>query len=109
MVTVTPKAREKLEEVLNSQGSSEASVRVAVVRGPHGCVHGWTLAIEDKVDPGDTVVQVGEVRILVGLDLVDILDGASIDYREDAVGIGFTVEAPNTPPPMHEQGGGSHH
>ncbi len=31
MVSVTPKAQEKLKEVLESNGSAEASVRIAVV------------------------------------------------------------------------------
>ena len=109
MVSVTPRAQEKLKEVLESNGLPEASVRVAVVRGPHGCVHGWRLAIESAEEPPDTVVQAGDVRILLDADLVEILDGASIDYREDDMGIGFTIEAPNTPPPMHEQGGGCYH
>ncbi len=80
-----------------------------MVRGPHGCVHGWRLAIEGMKEPEDTVVRAGDVRILVEPDLVEILDGASIDYREDAMGIGFVIEAPNTPPPMHEQGGCCQH
>lgn len=109
MVEVTPRAQEKLKEVLDSNGSRGASVRVAVVRGPHGCVHGWTLVIESEQGVEDTVVQAGDVRILVEPDLVEILDGASIDYREDAMGIGFAIDAPNTPPPMHEQGGGCDH
>lgn len=109
MVSITPRAQEKLKEVLDSNGSPEASVRVAVVRGPHGCVHGWRLAVEDMADPEDTIVEVGTVRVLVEPELVEILDGASIDYREDAMSIGFTIEAPNTPPPMHEHGGGCHH
>ena len=108
MVSVTPRAQERLKKVLESNGSPEASVRIAVVRGPHGCVHGWRLAIDQK-DQKDTVVQAGDVRVLVEPDLVEILNGASIDYREDAMGIGFTIEAPNTPPPAHEHGGGCHH
>ncbi|MEE9199400.1 MAG: iron-sulfur cluster assembly accessory protein [Dehalococcoidia bacterium] len=109
MVTVTDRAQAKLKEVLDSHGSPDASVRVAVIRGPHGCVHGWKLTVEDLEAPDDTVVQAGNVRILVEPDQVEILGGASNDYREDAMGIGFIIEAPNTPPPMHEHGGGCRH
>lgn len=109
MVSVTFRAQEKLKEVLDSNGSPKASIRIAVVRGPHGCVHGWKLAVESQADPEDTIVEAGPVHILVEQELVEILDGATIDYREDSMGIGFTIEAPNTPPPMHEQGGGCHH
>ena len=108
MISVTPKAQGKLKNVLDSNGSPKASVRIAAMLGPHGCVHGWRLAIENLVAPADTIVKAGSVRLLMESDLVEDLDGATIDYREDALGIGFTIEAPNTPPPMHEQGGGCH-
>ena len=108
MLSVTPRAQEMIREALKSYGSPTAAVWVAVMRGPHGCVHGWKFAI-DRKDPKNTEIQVEDVRIVVEPDLVSILAGASIDYREDAIGIGFTIEAPNTPPPMHEQGGGCHH
>jgi len=109
MVSVTPRAQEKLREVLDSNGSPNASVRVGVIRGPHGCIHGWQLAVENEASARDTVVRVGAVHIVVQPDLVETLDGASIDYKEDATGIGFTIDAPNSPPPMHEHGGGCHH
>lgn len=108
MVSVTTRAQDKLREVLDSSGLPDASVRVAVVRGPHGCVHGWKLAVALE-ELGDAVFQAGDVRILVEPELAEILDGASIDYREDAREIGFTIEAPNTPAPMHDHGGGCRH
>ncbi|MBI4338256.1 MAG: iron-sulfur cluster assembly accessory protein [Chloroflexi bacterium] len=109
MLALTPKAQEKLHAVLDSNGLPNASVRIAAVLGPHGCVHGWKLALEDAPAPQDTVVQAGGVRLLVEPDLAEALEGALIDYREDGLGIGFTIEAPNTPPPMHQHGGGCHH
>ncbi len=107
MLSVTPRAQDKLSSVLKSQGLSEASVRIVAVRGPHGCVHGWRLAIDDVTNREDTIVYAGEVRLLVESELADILEGASIDYREDALGIGFAIEAPNAPAPGHH--GGCHH
>ncbi|MBI4234345.1 MAG: hypothetical protein HY686_07890 [Chloroflexi bacterium] len=109
MLSVTPEARGKLEEVLTARGATSSYVRVGVVRGPHGCIHGWRLALEGMAGPEDTIVQAGDMRLLVESDLVKPLEGATIDYREDAMGIGFVIEAPNTPPPMHEQGGSCHH
>ncbi|MBI2872550.1 MAG: iron-sulfur cluster assembly accessory protein [Chloroflexi bacterium] len=109
MFSITLTAQEKLKEVLDSRGSPDAPVRVVAVHGPHGCIHGWKLAIEEAGEPQDTVVCAGDVCILVEPELVDILDGASIDYREDSLGIGFVIEVPNAPPPMHQHGGGCHH
>ena len=108
MVSLSSRAQEKLRDVLESSGSPEASVRIGVVRGPHGCVHGWNLAIDQGAGPEDTVVEAGDVRLLVEPELVAILDGASVDYREDAMGIGFTIDVPNTPPPSQAHDGGCH-
>lgn len=106
MVSVTTRAQEKMQQVLDSNGSPEALIRVAVIRGPHGCVHGWKLVIEGESAPGDTMVEAGDVRIVVEEELGDILDGASIDYREDGTAIGFTVHTPNAPAHGHGHGHG---
>ena len=109
MLTVTPRAQEKLREILESQGCPQAPVRLAVVRGPHGCIHGWELSLEGEEGPDDTVVEAGPVRILVEPDLVEMVRGACIDYREDSTVIGFTIDTPNAPPPGHGHGGGCGH
>lgn len=108
MVSLTPRAQEKLKDVLESSGTPQVAVRIGVVRGPHGCVHGWNLALEKAAGPGDTIVQAGAVRLLVEPELATILGGASIDYREDASGIGFTIDVPGAPPAEHEHDGGCH-
>jgi iron-sulfur cluster assembly protein len=106
VVSVTTRAQEKLKEVLQANGSAESLVRVAVIRGPHGCVHGWKLVIEGESTPGDTMVEAGDVRIVVEEELGSVLDGASIDYREDASGIGFIVHTPNAAEHGHGHGHG---
>lgn len=44
MISVTPKAQEKLKDVLESNGSPEASVRIAAVLGltDASMAGGWT-------------------------------------------------------------------
>ncbi len=42
MISVTAEAKEKLSDIVGSQENEVPGVRVSVVRGPHGCVHGWT-------------------------------------------------------------------
>ncbi len=110
MVSVSESAELKLNELIGADGGA---VRVAVIRGPHGCVHGWQLAVEEQQSPDDIVVPAGEVRVLIEPELGDLLEGASIDYREDATGIGFTIDAPQAAHGHgHGQGhggGGCHH
>ena len=43
------------------------------------------------------MVEAGDVNVLVERDLVEILEGANVDYREDETGIGFVIDVPNAP------------
>ncbi|MBI2166014.1 MAG: hypothetical protein HYU29_06380 [Chloroflexi bacterium] len=109
MLTVTHEAQEKLKEVLESRGLAEGMVRVDAVRGPHGCVHGWKLALEETTGPEDVVISAGPMRMLAEPELVELLDGASVDYREDATGIGFVIEVPGAGLETHQCQCGHHH
>lgn len=107
MVSLTTRAQEKMKQILEANGAPEAAIRVDAIRGPHGCVHGWKLLVENEgVVEGLSFGGGDEVRIVVEPGLAVMLDGASIDYREDATGIGFMVEAPNAPAHGHGHGHG---
>jgi iron-sulfur cluster assembly accessory protein len=94
LLEVTADAQRKLQEVIERSGQPEALVRIAAVRGPHGCIHGWRLGLEGDARPEDTTVRTGDVSVLVDAELTEALEGAVVDYREDASHIGFTIEAP---------------
>lgn len=99
MISMTTAAQEKLEQVVATESSTVRLVRVAVVRGPHGCIHGWRLGIEDSAQPDDVELGFGRLGVLIESDLIDTLEGATIDYREDGGAIGFTIETPDTGAP----------
>jgi len=102
MITVTNEAQDQLEDIIESQGAAPG-VRVSVVRGPHGCVHGWSLELEDDQRSEDVVFPFGGLQLLVEPELIDALEGAKIDYREDTTGIGFKIDVPNS---LSNGGGG---
>ena len=99
MITITPEAVEKLSEALDARSEPEAAIRVGVTRGPHGCIHGWRLALEDKPGDEDVSVESNEMPLIVEPDLVHAVEGASITYGAGPTGVGFNIEAPNAPPP----------
>lgn len=103
MIAITPAAQHKLTEILDNQVAADSQVRVSAVRGPHGCVHGWSLGIEHERRPDDVVYAVGDLQVVIDPDLTGTLEGATIDYREDAAALGFTIDAPNS------GGRGEHH
>lgn len=106
MLEVTANAQNRLQEVIERSGGAETLVRISAVRGPHGCVHGWRLGLEDDASPNDTTFEAGTVRMLVEAELVEPLTGAVVDYREGATGIGFTIETPAAAGHGHGHGTG---
>lgn len=109
MISVTELAQAKIRAVSSEE---DAAVRLSVVRGPHGCVHGWNLSVADQPGAGDVVTTTGNVRVLVEKDMTPLLEGATIDYREDTSGLGFVIGAPNAGHGHghgHGQGGCGHH
>ncbi|GMQ84723.1 MAG: iron-sulfur cluster assembly accessory protein [Acidimicrobiia bacterium] len=96
MISLTTEAQEKLASIVGTDNGTESAVRVSVIRGPHGCVHGWNLGIEDEQNPDDTVLEFDGLRLLVEPDLTEALEGAKIDYTENSSAIGFTIDAPNS-------------
>ncbi len=91
MLSITAAAQDKLAEVLDN----DHYLRLSAVRGPHGCVHRWSLDEDRYADPSDVVHTVGRIRVVHEPTLAEALDGATIDYREDSTGAGFTIAAPN--------------
>lgn len=109
MIAITPTAQHKLTEILDAQITPDNHVRVSVVRGPHGCVHGWRLGIEQQPRPDDVTYTIEGLRVVVEPDLTDTLADATIDYREDSAAVGFTIDTPNSPNHQQQQGCGHHH
>ena len=55
--------------------------------------------METKPGAEDTLMETDEIRLTVEADLLDAVEGASIAYGESPDGLGFSIDAPNAPPP----------
>ncbi len=96
VIAITPAAQGKLIDILETQLAIDDHIRVSVARGPHGCVHGWRLAIEHDPQPDDVVYAIGSLQVVVEPELTEALEAATIDYREDGAGIGFRIDVPDS-------------
>ncbi len=93
MITLTPTAVSQLGKLLASKTNSpQSGLRLAVRRG--GCA-GWQyeMIVADP-EPGDEVVESGEVRVIVAGDSIDRLRGCEIDYSDDLTDAGFKILNP---------------
>jgi len=94
-ITLSDNAVTKVKELVAKHGTVEDTyLRVYVAGG--GCSgFRYGLALDDKLQEGDQVVQANGVKIVIDPNSVEHLDGSSVDYVESVAGSGFMVSNPN--------------
>jgi iron-sulfur cluster assembly protein len=101
-MTVSDNAAERLSALAEEHGIAEDQGLRLFTRGG-GCAcsgPSFGMAI-DSAEAGDAVLFVSGIRFIVDQESALSLEGASIDYIDDVMRSGFTIEAPNA-----QQGGG---
>jgi len=95
-IELTPKAVEKVREIMREQGIAEGGLRVGVKGG--GCSGlGYTLAIDTDERPGDKVFEVDGVKLFVDMKSFLFLNGSTLDYKmEGLMQRGFIFVNPNS-------------
>ena len=93
MVTLSDVAAEKLRAILLEEKAEEKGLRIRVV--PGGCSgFSYDMVFDDTAE-GDEVFESGGVRLLVDHDSMPLLDGSTIDFKEEIGHEGFTINNPN--------------
>lgn len=94
MVTLTEKAAEKLQRLLEEEHLTEGGLRLYVTAG--GCSgYSYGMAFEDGKGEDDEVYEGHGVRIFVDSRSVPLVVGAEIDYVDSLMGGGFSIRNPN--------------
>jgi iron-sulfur cluster assembly accessory protein len=94
-ITLSPKAVEKIGELLGTQAESgEQALRVAVRGG--GCSgFQYALAFDKPKEDDDHVFEVDGVAVIVDKVSMQFVFGSEVDYVEGLQGAGFQVNNPN--------------
>jgi iron-sulfur cluster assembly protein len=93
-ITLSPKAVEKIGELLGGQGDAEDQALRVAVRGG-GC-SGFQYALAfDKAKDDDHVFEVEGVAVIVDKTSMQFVFGSEVDYIEGLQGAGFQVNNPN--------------
>ncbi len=93
MIQVTPKAIERIRQVLSRQGL-EGGLRLGVQGG--GCSGlSYLIRFEPKERPADRVFDYEGVRIYVDPKSLIYLDGMTLDYKDSLMQSGFVFDNPN--------------
>ncbi len=94
MIQLTPRAIEKVKEILDTQEPKPSGLRIAVVGG--GCSgFNYSMAFENDPNVLDKTYNFDGLKIFVDQASMLYLDGASVDFVETLEGSGFKFENPN--------------
>ena len=94
-VTLTSSAAAKVGELIEAEGDSSLSLRLAV--RPGGCSgFSYDMYFDSAVDASDIVNETDGVRVVVDPESAAMVGGATIDFRDGGLqGAGFAINNPN--------------
>lgn len=94
MIHITEAAGEKLRELLEAEGQPNLFLRIGVREG--GCSGlSYGMGFDDEQHENDRVMEIRGLKVVVDADSLPYLDGIEIDWKETAMGGGFTIHNPN--------------
>ena len=98
MITLTDTAANKVKELLEAEGATDLALRVAV--RPGGCSgFSYEMFFDGDIAPDDQKAVYGagdaQVQVVVDAASVQLLEGATLDYKDGLNQAGFSITNPN--------------
>ena len=94
MIVVSDSAATKVKELLESEGDTTLALRVAV--RPGGCSgFSYEMFFDGDIGADDIKVDRGGVSVVVDPSSAELLQGATLDYKDGLQGAGFAITNPN--------------
>ena len=94
MIAVTDHAADKVKELVEAEGEPGLALRVAV--RPGGC-SGYSdeMFFDSEIAADDVIKDFGDVKVISDPMSAQLLDGASLDFKDGLMGSGFAIDNPN--------------
>jgi iron-sulfur cluster assembly protein len=94
MISVTPKAVQKIREAFVREGVQGGGLRLGVLGG--GCSGlSYQFKYDSKPRATDSVLEFDDVKVFVDPKSMLYLKGMTLDYKESLLYSGFAFENPN--------------
>jgi iron-sulfur cluster insertion protein len=94
VITLTDTAASKVKDLIDAEGEPNLALRVAV--RPGGCSgFSYEMFFDTDVSDDDNLVDYSGVRVVVDSSSAELLQGATLDYKDGLQGAGFAIENPN--------------
>lgn len=94
MITLTDTASTKVKELIAQEGEDGLMLRVAV--RPGGCSgFSYEMFFDSEREDEDLTAEYSGVTVVVDPSSAQLLDGASLDFKDGLQGAGFAINNPN--------------
>jgi iron-sulfur cluster insertion protein len=94
VITLTDTASTKVKELIAQEGEDGLMLRVAV--RPGGCSgFSYEMFFDSEREDDDLTVDYSGVTVVVDPSSAQLLDGASLDFKDGLQGAGFAINNPN--------------
>ena len=94
IITLTPKAITKVQDILSKEESKTAMLRVLAMPSPGGSIQ-YMFAVEETSAKNDQIFEFEKIKVLVDENSIDVLQGSEIDYIDSIMRSGFVISNPN--------------
>jgi len=94
VITVTDSAAAKVKSLIEAEGDTDLALRVAV--RPGGCSgFSYEMFFDSDIATDDIAQDIQGVRVVVDPASADLLQGATLDFKDGLQGAGFAIDNPN--------------
>ncbi|MGZ0217567.1 MAG: iron-sulfur cluster insertion protein ErpA [Actinobacteria bacterium] len=94
MITLTDRAVGKVGELISAEGEEGLALRVAV--RPGGCSgFSYEMFFDTDRDTEDLIADYNGVGVVVDPSSAQLLEGATLDYKDGLQDAGFSIDNPN--------------
>ncbi len=94
MITLTDIAAVKVKELVEAEGEMDLALRVAV--RPGGCSgYSYEMFFDSETEADDISQFYGDVRVVSDSMSAQLLEGATLDFKDGLMGSGLAIDNPN--------------
>jgi iron-sulfur cluster assembly accessory protein len=94
VIVLTDNAADKVRSLIEQEGVDDLALRVAV--RPGGCSgFSYEMFFDTDVTSDDQTADFDGVKVVVDPSSAQLLQGATLDYKDGLQGAGFAIDNPN--------------
>lgn len=94
MITITDNAINQIKKMMEEEEDKNVMLRVGVNGG--GCSGlSYGMGFDKEINADDMKINIGGMDVVLDKESAPILEGVVIDYKENMMGGGFTIDNPN--------------